>query len=91
MSDDKVTLTGWDMHDENWVRRQEQLGNGMWLLCFWKISKYPNLPGGWVNVLKNKWVPGLGKYDEVEAFKLEVAGLLEIECLAHEMREKYKE
>lgn len=87
---------GWEIHDD-WFSRQEQLGDGNWLLVFWPR------PGGyavtgdsyktWINVLPYKWVPG-GKVPDYAKKPLlenmlEDCGLLELEAICHELRAKH--
>jgi hypothetical protein len=86
-------MTDWKVHDDNWLMHQEQLAPDRWLLCFITnpTRTVHSLPDAWVNVLRKEWTADSNRVlPEIEVYKLDTCGPLEMECIMHEMRNKYK-
>ena len=85
-----VTSGGnWKKHDWGWMIRQEKIRDGAWLCCFKRPDGYNGGPYGWVHVFSEMWKPNHTPHLEcVEIFS--PMGLLELECIAENFREKYK-
>lgn len=86
---------GWEIHDRRWLIHEEQVAPKVWLLCFVVRPDFGEDPEitGWVSVLDRKWPRGIPTASQctIEEHRLDrPSGLLEITCMMHEMREKYK-
>jgi len=86
-------MAEWKVHDDNWLVRQEKIADDRWLLCFTVNPAVKDTPlaTGWVNVMKEEWSTSSIRVRDttLEDYCLSSGGLLELECLAHEMRKKY--
>jgi hypothetical protein len=77
-----------------WLIREEALPSGDWLMCWIRPDGYQrhtndpgNMPYGWVRVYPTPRTTG----EPLEEYCLcHPHGALEVECIAYEMREKYK-
>lgn len=82
-------MAEWKKHSDLWLVLQEQLAPDRWLLCFKPNTGHtPPLASGWVNVLTAEWHEG-DSLEEIEKWKLEDTGPLELECIMQEMRKRY--
>lgn len=91
-------MEGWTVHDEIWWRRDEQLAHDRHLVCFLrrKDDGRIDFPAGWVVVLTMPWevFAAQGNTGTLRLEHIcieEPSHLLEVECVAEEMRKKYRD
>ena len=79
-----------------WLRREEQLSDGKWLICFihpegYDYTRNQFMGGGWIYISNTCWADSqFNPSAMIEEISFERGiGPLEIECVCHEMRAKY--